>query len=259
MGRWTTPDPAATPWRNLVDYVNDRPTLSTDPSGLLRSGTALKRHSLAVPDPNPDRSPKDPWSEEVWKGATSNKDLKSALKSRKDKHCCDWDQDFQVEGDYVEKIDFFANQSIEITVAEQLAVANAVLSGATYDQVAMKMLEARALESSAPTNKLKEAALHKFWLDDLSATGFTEEDICPPPCEADAVVVQLVDTIGENKFVKGSATIAFDKKWDDTGTSYEKIMKIKIMEELSLTAVIITERLFGCLAKDIGAAREQGF
>jgi len=33
-GRWTTPDPAATPWTNLVGYVGNNPTGHSDPSGL---------------------------------------------------------------------------------------------------------------------------------------------------------------------------------------------------------------------------------
>jgi RHS repeat-associated protein len=35
-GRWTTPDPAAAPWTNLVGYVGANPLSFTDPSG--RSG-----------------------------------------------------------------------------------------------------------------------------------------------------------------------------------------------------------------------------
>ncbi|MBX3473601.1 MAG: hypothetical protein KF754_04395 [Planctomycetes bacterium] len=34
MGRWTTPDPAATPWGNLWDYVSGVPTGAGDSSGL---------------------------------------------------------------------------------------------------------------------------------------------------------------------------------------------------------------------------------
>jgi len=33
-GRWTTPDPAASPWRNLLDYVGDNPIGSVDATGL---------------------------------------------------------------------------------------------------------------------------------------------------------------------------------------------------------------------------------
>lgn len=32
-GRWTTPDAAATPWGNLLDYSKSNPVYSTDPSG----------------------------------------------------------------------------------------------------------------------------------------------------------------------------------------------------------------------------------
>jgi hypothetical protein len=33
-GRWTSPDPAATPWWNLQDYVGGQPLTATDPTGL---------------------------------------------------------------------------------------------------------------------------------------------------------------------------------------------------------------------------------
>lgn len=33
-GRWTTPDPAESPWSNLWAYAGGRPTLGTDPTGL---------------------------------------------------------------------------------------------------------------------------------------------------------------------------------------------------------------------------------
>jgi len=42
-GRWTTPDPAATPWWNLFDATENRPTRSTDPKGL---GTWRIRETL---------------------------------------------------------------------------------------------------------------------------------------------------------------------------------------------------------------------
>ena len=34
LGRWTTPDPVATPWWNLGDYTRGMPTRPTDPNGL---------------------------------------------------------------------------------------------------------------------------------------------------------------------------------------------------------------------------------
>jgi RHS repeat-associated protein len=38
-GRWTTPDPAAMPWTNLVGYVGENPVSESDPTGL--SGTTV--------------------------------------------------------------------------------------------------------------------------------------------------------------------------------------------------------------------------
>jgi RHS repeat-associated protein len=34
MGRWTSPDPAMTPWGNLADFINGNPLTLSDPSGL---------------------------------------------------------------------------------------------------------------------------------------------------------------------------------------------------------------------------------
>ena len=39
-GRWTTPDPAASPWSNLWDYCGNRALDSTDPSGLFATRPA---------------------------------------------------------------------------------------------------------------------------------------------------------------------------------------------------------------------------
>ncbi|MEZ5991908.1 MAG: hypothetical protein R3E76_06110 [Planctomycetota bacterium] len=39
-GRWTTPDPAASPWGNLQDYVGSRPIDRNDPGGLSPEGMA---------------------------------------------------------------------------------------------------------------------------------------------------------------------------------------------------------------------------
>ncbi len=39
-GRWTTPDPVATPWWNLVAYVGDAPTQGSDPSGCAAAAVA---------------------------------------------------------------------------------------------------------------------------------------------------------------------------------------------------------------------------
>ncbi len=36
-GRWTTPDPVATPWWNLQDYCSTKPNRNSDPSGLFVS------------------------------------------------------------------------------------------------------------------------------------------------------------------------------------------------------------------------------
>jgi hypothetical protein len=46
-GRWTTPDPAATPWWNLQDYVGGRPLTATDPTGLLSYDYAPGNSAMA--------------------------------------------------------------------------------------------------------------------------------------------------------------------------------------------------------------------
>ena len=54
-GRWTTPDPAASPWSNLWDYVGSRPLDRTDPSGL-DDGEPMVPGIEEDDPPPPDRS-----------------------------------------------------------------------------------------------------------------------------------------------------------------------------------------------------------
>ncbi len=45
IGRWTSPDPAATPWETLNSYVSDSPVNSSDPSGLEEGVTETSEFS----------------------------------------------------------------------------------------------------------------------------------------------------------------------------------------------------------------------
>jgi RHS repeat-associated protein len=49
-GRWTTPDPAAMPWTNLLTYVGENPVNRSDPSGL------QSRPTPEIPVPTPGES-----------------------------------------------------------------------------------------------------------------------------------------------------------------------------------------------------------
>ncbi len=64
-GRWTSPDPAASPWSNLQDYVGGNPISRSDPSGLLPDNDYINPETGDVTDADGNV---DPSKENVHDG-----------------------------------------------------------------------------------------------------------------------------------------------------------------------------------------------
>lgn len=62
-GRWTTPDPAASPWSNLQDYVGNNPISRSDPSGLSQTVSIATEDATDRSHKNADGSYHDPVTE----------------------------------------------------------------------------------------------------------------------------------------------------------------------------------------------------